>query len=82
MTASVPDQEKTPDPQNADCEAAPVDRGRVDEDKEPITREVVEREHVQRGIQKAVAITAAWNKKSLILAYAGYERDLSVTTGD
>lgn len=78
MTASVQDQEKTPDLQNADCEAVPVDRAQVDEDKEPISHEFVDREHAQRGVQKAAAITAAWNKKSLILAYAGYERDLSV----
>ncbi|KAL1966055.1 hypothetical protein VTN77DRAFT_4803 [Rasamsonia byssochlamydoides] len=66
MAASVQNQEKAPGHQNAAVEA--TTRGPVADDKEPYAHDV--EQHPQRGVQKIEAMTAAWTRKSLLLAYA------------
>jgi hypothetical protein len=67
MTTQIGEQEKVPGHENA----AAIDGGRTDEDQQPLGRDNIGREHAQRGVKQVEAITAAWSKKSLLVAYAG-----------
>lgn len=50
------------------------------EETQPLGDEIPDNEHLQRGVRQAQAITAAWSKKSLFLAYAGCVNSASITT--
>jgi hypothetical protein len=42
------------------------------DDEPPMGHESLGRQYLQPGVQKVEAITAAWSRKSLILAYSGF----------
>jgi hypothetical protein len=69
----TPDQERTvPDGNH------PANDKQLQEETQSLGDENSDKEHLQRGVQQAQAITASWSKKSLLLAYAGFVNSVSI----
>lgn len=46
--------------------------GASDEERSHAGYQSISQEHPQRGVEQVEAITAAWSRRSLIMAYAAY----------